>query len=327
MSDAAAVPRIGVPAPRLRALLVQPDRLDPVVPHAGGGGRLAALRADRQRLRPRPARPRAVRPDAGAYGVRRPRRRSLRPPHHPDAVPDHRGLRRRDPGLRHGDRIARHPDHLRRRRSGRLGPRLRNPDHGGDHPDARAARRGAAAMAWFASANQTGQIVGPALGGVLYLLGPTDGLWRHHRAVGGRRLHAGADALRARAALNRAVQPALVARRLPLRAARPHHPRHIVARHVRGVPRRRDRAAADLCARHPADRAVGTGPSSLGAGGWRAGHVDRSGAPAADLAGRPRAVQRADHLRARGDLLCLLTVLWLSMAALAAWARPTWSAS
>ena len=29
------------------------------------------------------------------------------------------------------------------------------------------------AMAWFASANQTGQIVGPALGGVLYVLGPT----------------------------------------------------------------------------------------------------------------------------------------------------------
>jgi MFS family permease len=28
------------------------------------------------------------------------------------------------------------------------------------------------AMAWFASANQTGQIAGPALGGVLYLLGP-----------------------------------------------------------------------------------------------------------------------------------------------------------
>lgn len=28
------------------------------------------------------------------------------------------------------------------------------------------------AMAWFASANQTGQIVGPALGGVFYLLGP-----------------------------------------------------------------------------------------------------------------------------------------------------------
>ncbi len=28
------------------------------------------------------------------------------------------------------------------------------------------------AMAWFASANQTGQIVGPVLGGVLYLLGP-----------------------------------------------------------------------------------------------------------------------------------------------------------
>ena len=29
------------------------------------------------------------------------------------------------------------------------------------------------ALAWFASANQTGQIVGPALGGVLYVLGPT----------------------------------------------------------------------------------------------------------------------------------------------------------
>ena len=57
------------------------------------------------------------------------------------------------------------------------------------------------AMAWFASANQTGQIVGPALGGVLDLLGPTTVygvtivLW----GLGG--FHAGADAGGACAAL------------------------------------------------------------------------------------------------------------------------------
>ena len=77
------------------------------------------------------------------------------------------------------------------------------------------------AMAWFASANQTGQIAGPALGGVLYGLGPvavygiTIGLW----AIGGallammqvERVHA----------QQRADQPALAARRLSLRARRP----------------------------------------------------------------------------------------------------------
>ena len=161
------------------------------------------------------------------------------------------------------------------------------------------------AMAWFASANQTGQIVGPALGGVLYLLGPDDGLWRHHRSVGPRRRHAGADARRA--AAPRSTEPfslSLADGRLPLRAARPHHPRHPVARHVRGVSRRRDRAAADLRPRHPADRAVGAGPAPLRAGDRRADHVDHPGAPAADPAGRPRAVQRADDLRPRGDVLC-----------------------
>ena len=45
-----------------------------------------------------------------------------------------------------------------------------------------------AATAWFTSANQAGQIVGPVLGGLLYALGPADGLWHRHRAVGGRRL-------------------------------------------------------------------------------------------------------------------------------------------
>ena len=57
------------------------------------------------------------------------------------------------------------------------------------------------AMAWFASANQTGQIVGPALGGVLYLLGPTTvyGITIVLWGLGG--VHAGADAGGARAAL------------------------------------------------------------------------------------------------------------------------------
>ena len=54
------------------------------------------------------------------------------------------------------------------------------------------------AMAWFASANQTGQIVGPALGGVLYLLGPTTvyGLTIVLWGLGG--VDAGDDAGRAR---------------------------------------------------------------------------------------------------------------------------------
>ena len=38
------------------------------------------------------------------------------------------------------------------------------------------------ATAWFATANQTGQIVGPALGGCSTCWAD-DGLWRHHRAV------------------------------------------------------------------------------------------------------------------------------------------------
>ena len=138
------------------------------------------------------------------------------------------------------------------------------------------------AMAWFASANQTGQIVGPALGGVLYLLGPTTVygvtivLW----GLGGvmlalMRVDRGPRS-------HRAVQSSLAAGRLPFRAPRPHHPRHLVARHVRGVSRWRDRAAADLRPRHSADRAVGAGPAPLRAGDRRADHVDHSGAPSAD---------------------------------------------
>ena len=232
-------------------------------------------------------------PDAGADRVRRPCRRPLRPPHHSDAVPDHRGLRRRDPGLCDRDRLARHPC-----RSTSSSP-LVGSARAFEIPTMAAiistlVPRAVvpSAMAWFASANQTGQIVGPALGGVLYLLGPTTVygvtivLW----GLGAR--HARPDARRPRAALDRAVQSSLADGRLPLRAPRPHHSRHLVARHVRGVSRRRDRAAADLRPRHPADRAVGAGPAPRRAGDRRADHVDHSGAPSADVAGRPRAVQR-----------------------------------
>ena len=75
------------------------------------------------------------------------------------------------------------------------------------------------AMAWFASANQTGQIVGPVLGGVLYVLGPDDGLWHRHRALvpSAASLHR-ADARWSARRAQRADQPALAARRLPLRA-------------------------------------------------------------------------------------------------------------
>ena len=184
------------------------------------------------------------------------------------------------------------------------------------------------AMAWFASANQTGQIVGPALGGVLYLLGPTTVygvtivLW----GLGGFML-----ALMRVEPAPRSTEPFSLASLLGgfrFVRARPHHPRHAVARHVRGVPRRRDRAAADLRPRHPADRAVGARPAALGAGDRRADHVDHPGAPAADLAGRPRAVQRADDLRPRGDAVlrsprCCGSRWWRWPS----WARPTWSAS
>ena len=184
-----------------------------------------------------------------------------------------------------------------------------------------------AAMAWFASANQTGQIVGPALGGVLYLLGPTTVYGITIVLWGSAAFMLSLMRVERAPRSHRAVQPAFAARRISLRAARPHHPRHAVARHVRGVSRRRDRAVADLCPRHPADRAVGTGPSALGAGDRRADHVDHPGAPSADPAGRPRAVQRADDLRPRGTLLCLLDgAVALDGGAGRAWARPTWSA-
>ena len=93
---------------------------------------------------------------------------------------------------------------------------------------------------------------------------PVSGLRRCHPAVGNWRLYL-RDPLRAGVALQRAVQPGLAARRLPFRAARPHHSRHAVARYVRRVSRRRDRAASGLRPRHPADRAVGTGPAAGGA--------------------------------------------------------------
>ena len=109
-----------------------------------------------------------------------------------------------------------------------------------------------AATAWFTSANQAGQIVGPVLGGLLYGLGPAAvygtaiALW----AIGA--CFIAMIRMERRAALGRAAEPALADGRLPLRAARPRDPRHHRARHVRGVPRRRRRAVSDLRPRHPA---------------------------------------------------------------------------
>src|SRR5205807_870701 len=68
---------------------------------------------------------------------------------------------------------------------------------------------------------------------------------------------------------------------------------------------RRAAAVADLRPRYPAGRAMGARPPALGAGDRRADHVDHPGAPAADSADRPRAVQRADDLWPRGHLFCL----------------------
>ena len=61
------------------------------------------------------------------------------------------------------------------------------------------------------------------------------------------------------------------------------HLRHHLARSVRGVVRRRHRADADLCARHPAHRAMGLGRFARRAGGRR--HGD----------GEPRSPRTSDH--------------------------------
>ena len=154
------------------------------------------------------------------------------------------------------------------------------------------------AFAWSTSANQTATILGPALGGLLYVAGPTRAygtasilffaastfiaLIRIERTppkrepVSLQSLFAGIAFIRSRPAILGAISLDLFAVLL----------------------RRGNSAFAGLCSGHSRHRAVGIGPAALSSSGWGVGHVCVLGAPPASAPGR------AGHVRRRGDLWC-----------------------
>ncbi len=93
------------------------------------------------------------------------------------------------------------------------------------------------------------------------------------------------------ATVARADQPRGAVRRLPLHPAQSGHPRHHLARSVRGHPRRRVCAAAGVRARRVPRRSLGAWPVARVARRRRADRRRDPGAPAAAPTGRP------DHLR------------------------------
>ena len=74
----------------------------------------------------------------------------------------------------------------------------------------------------------------------------------------------------------RAANPGIGAGRAQIHRHAPPPARRHHARPVRGAARRRHRAAADLCARHPGGGPDRPRPAALGAGGGRADHFDRA---------------------------------------------------
>ena len=155
------------------------------------------------------------------------------------------------------------------------------------------------AIAASATANQTAIICGPALGGLIYAFGPTT-------------VYLTCAVIFVAAS----VLVSLLPRDMRPRERKPvtlqnlfggfsyirHHPILLgahLARPVRGDARRRHRAAADLCARRAADRAVGSRPAALGAGGRRARDVGRAG-PCGDRAAR-RGADVRHHRRVRAS--------------------------
>ena len=116
-------------------------------------------------------------------------------------------------------------------------------------------------------------------------------------------------------------------RRRQVRPQQSGDPRHDLARPVRGAARRRHGAAADLCARHPADRPARPRHSARRARGRRAADDRRAGAPRhppprrhADVSGRDR-VRRGDG-GVRGFAAGCGCRCWRWRS----WARPTPSA-
>ena len=252
---------------------------------------LADVRHHPQSARSRACRADPVHPGGAVRAGRGPRRRPLRPAHDRAHLPD--DLRPRD-----GDACDRHRRRLDDARVAaghrvrdRLGARLR-----ADHADHAAAGDRAAVAA---VARHRGRRVGDADrgdrragAGRAALRGqPDPGLCAVLHAL----LHVEHSDRqrqgRAQRDLARADQPRGAVRRLPLHPAQSGHPRHHLARSVRGHPRRRVCAAAGVRPRRVPRRPLGAWAAARVARRRRADRRRDPGPPAAAPAGR------ADHLR------------------------------
>ena len=169
-------------------------------------------------------------------------------------------------------------------------------------------------MAGLSSAYQTATIAGPALGGVTAdrrtgvrlrdLRDPV--LHLEH-------LHLADPACSARALAREPVTLEARVRRHPLRAQKSDRARRHVARPVRGDVRRRDRAAADLRARHFSGRHLGAWRDARRARSRRRTRIDRSDPlagprdiSAASCIGGGRHVRSRDHRVRSVDFVCIV---------------------
>ena len=234
--------------------------------------------------------PRAVRADGPADVARRAGRRPVRSPPDRGDVPARRGGGRRHARGGHVGGWQIQHEHPRDRGARRRGAGVREPHHDGARVGRGAPAADARAMAWLVSANQTAQIVGPALGGFFDVSARARRTWRPRALF----VLAGVCA-----ALIRSRRTARTAEPLTLesvfsgiafiresaRAAG-----HDVARHVRGAARGRATALLPIYARDILGRARAGSGSCARPGGRRAGDVDRARAPSASAADRAHVV-------------------------------------
>ncbi len=160
------------------------------------------------------------------------------------------------------------------------------------------------AIAASATAQQTAVICGPALGGLIYALGPAVVYADLHAHLRRRRRADGAVTPERRRESERAAAPAGHARDLvrglSLHPQQSDRARRHLARLVRGAAGRGDCAAADLCARHSRGRTMGARAAAHRAGGGRARRRAGAGAARDRGARRTHYVRRGRGLRA-GD--------------------------
>ena len=312
--------------PAIRAVLVRAHVRQCRLADAGGRGRLAGLRADRQRARSRSGRAGAIRPAfllalvAGAVADRYDRGKIVR------LCQIIEGLRRRrcwrSARCRAGSRArsswlwcscwARRARSRRRpcRRCCRGSCRCRS---------CRARSRARPPR------NQTATIAGPAIGGLIYVVSPTLVYAICCVLFLGRQRADLHDPGRARGAQTREDRPQRMFAGIAYHPQKADHPRRDLARHVRGAARRRHGSVADLRQGHSDDRTMGARPVARVAGRRRAADGGRAGALAAAAACRPqdvrggRGIRRGDHRVRALDLACAL-----DRASCSSPAPPTW---